>query len=147
MDMIDPEIMVPHNLEVIWRVGRPKKGPRKNIIFGAIYYPPRARKKEKIKTHILETLHLLMARYPEAEICIGGDKNELKLDDIVHGIPGLKQVMTPPTHKTKTIDVILTTMRDSYKQVQIINPVEADANENPVITMVYSLYPGTIKMK
>ena len=114
MNMMDPEIMIPHNLEVIWRVGCPKKGPRKNIIFGAIYYPPRARKKEKIKTHILETLHLLMARYPEAEICIGGDKNELKLDEIVNGIPGLKQVMTPPTHKTKTIDVILTTMRDSY---------------------------------
>ena len=99
MEMIDPEIVVPHNLEIVWRVGSPKKGQIKDIIFAALYYPPKARKKVKMINHIIETLQSLLTRYSEAQICLGGDKNELKISDILNGTPGLKQVATSRTYK------------------------------------------------
>ena len=61
IDMSEVDIVVPNNLEIIWRLGRPKKGQIKNIIFTAFYYPPKARKQQKLINHMLETTHLLLS--------------------------------------------------------------------------------------
>ena len=45
---------------------------------------------------------------------------------LINRIPGLRLIVTPPTLKQKTIDIILTTMRDSYKQAIITDPIEPD---------------------
>ena len=41
------DINVPHNIEIIWGLGRPKKGCIKIMIIAAFYYPPRAKKKRR----------------------------------------------------------------------------------------------------
>ena len=72
-------VEIPNNLEVSWGLVKPKQGPKKDIIAVSFYYPPKSRKKTKMNDHIIETIHTLLAKYPNAEIVIGGDRNEFLL--------------------------------------------------------------------
>ena len=102
------DVVVCHNLEVVWGLGRPKKGTIKMIIFAAFYYPPRAKKKQKMIDHLVMTTHDLLGKLPNAEICLAGDKNKLELAQVCINIPNLKLLNTQPTHKTKMIDAFVT---------------------------------------
>ena len=96
MDMEEPEVLVPHNLEIKWAIGRPKAGHIKAIIIGAFYYPPRSMKKQKLLNHITETIHLLLTKHPQAEVLLGGDRNEMEMAQVISHNPGLRYVPTPP---------------------------------------------------
>ena len=52
------QVEVPHNLEVVWAMARPRAGPVKQIIAAAFYCPPSSRKKAKLSDHIAITLHI-----------------------------------------------------------------------------------------
>ena len=67
------EVIVPHNLEVIWCLARPKMGQVRVIIVAAFYYPPRAKKKVKMTEHLITTCHTLLLKHPGAELVIAGD--------------------------------------------------------------------------
>ena len=107
-------VIVPCNLEVKWCIGRPKQGNIKIIIFGVFYYPPRSRRKGKMLDHLVSTIHDLLNRFNDAEIILGGDRNDLDLAPVYNSVPGLKQIQTEPTHKRKTIDIVGTTMWRQY---------------------------------
>ena len=55
IDIQELDVTVPYNIEIIWEIGRPKKGSIKTIIIAAFYYPPRAKKKQKVINHIVLT--------------------------------------------------------------------------------------------
>ena len=129
IDLEELDVVVPHNLEVVWGLGRPKKGIIKMIIFAAFYYPPRAKKKQKMIDHLVMTTHDLLGKYPNAEICLAGDKNELELAQVCRNIPNLKQLNTEPTYKTKMIDVLLTTLTKFYKQPIVVDPIRPDKSD------------------
>ena len=76
------DVIVPHNLEIVWGLVRPRKGTIKEIIMAAFYYPPKTKKKQQFINHVVETLHLLLSKHLDAEIIIAGDRNELDLSPI-----------------------------------------------------------------
>ena len=81
-------VSIPHNLEVVWGLVRPKKGSAtiKEIIVAAIYSPPHSKKNNQLLDHLLSTTHYLLSRYPRAGLVIGGDKNDLKISSLIEHV-------------------------------------------------------------
>ena len=126
IDFEEVHILVPHNLEVRWGLGRPRNGSIKKIIFCVFYHPPKARKKKALIDHLILTLHSLLSTHNDAEIVIGGDRNELDLFQVFNSIPNLKLLPSAPTHKNKVLDVFATTMWKLYDPPIIVDPVDVD---------------------
>ena len=106
LDKLD--ILIPHNLEIVWGLMRPKsdsKSELKELLVASFYCPPRSPKKAKLLDHILATVHMLLTRYPSAGLIIGGDKNDLNISMLITGIPRVRQIVTKNTHKNKILDV------------------------------------------
>ena len=70
------EVNIPHKLEVVWGLMRPKKVTSKmrEIIICAFYSPPNSKKNSKLLDHMMTTTHFLLAKYPNAGLVLGGDK-------------------------------------------------------------------------
>ena len=122
------DILNPHNLEIVWGLMRPKNITSlvKEFIVVAFYCPPNSRKKSKLLDHILTNIHVLITKYPNAGVIIGGDKNELNISSLISGIPRAKQLVTKCTHKNKIIDIILTNLQKFYQVPIIVPPVAPD---------------------
>ena len=69
----------------------------KEIIVVAFYCPPNSKKKSKLLDHILANVHILLTKYPNAGVIIGGDKNELNITSLISGIPRVKQTVSKCT--------------------------------------------------
>ena len=113
----------PDNLEVVWGLLRPKKKTNqiREIIVCSFYAPPKSKKNGRLLDHLVATTHHLLSKYPSAGVVLGGDKNDLKIAPLLAGIPRLRQIVTKPTYKLKTPDVILTNLHSLY-DVPIITP-------------------------
>ena len=77
----------PDSLEVTFAVLKPKSEncPNFEIILCAVYSPPKSRKKSKLINFISETYHYLKsAKYPSAYFALGGDMNDLKIDQLLN---------------------------------------------------------------
>ena len=70
-------IFVPRTLEVVWGLVKPKNPSAKfkQIIACSFYSPPNKRKNSKMADHLVSTLHMLCAKYPDSGIILGADKN------------------------------------------------------------------------
>ena len=107
------DIVIPDKLEAVWGLVRPKSTvvtPIREIIVVAFYCPPKSRKKTKLMDHLITNCHVLLTKYPNAGLVIGGDKNEWKIGPLIASIPKLKQIVSLPTCNLKALDVILTTL-------------------------------------
>ena len=124
-------ISIPYNLEIVWGMLRrnsnvSSKSVKKEIIVVSFYCPPRSTKKTKLLDHILTTVHMLLSKYPSAGIIIGGDKNDLNISALISGIPGVRQIVTKATHKSKILDIIITNLHQYYQVPIIVPPVQPD---------------------
>ena len=69
---------------------------------------------------------MLLTKYPSAGLIIGGDKNDLNISSLISGIPGVRQIVTKATHKSKILDIILTNLHQYYQIPVIVPPVQPD---------------------
>ena len=124
------EVNVPNNLEVQWGLVRPKKiWPNTKyceMIFCSFYSPPASRKHRRLLDHLVSATHALMARFPQAAVYIGGDKNQLALAPLLLALPRFKQVVTNSTHGDKIIDVLIMSCPELYAVPEVIPPVLPD---------------------
>ena len=122
------QVLIPHQLEVVWGLLRPKKVTSRirEIIVCAFYSPPKSKKNSKLLDHLMSTTHFLLSKYPNAGLVLGGDKNDLKIATLLTGIPRLKQIVSKFTHKNKILDVILTNLHSLYSVPIIAPPVPPD---------------------
>ena len=123
------DILIPHNLEIVYGLLRPKNEPKggiSEIICASFYCPPRSRKKSKLLDHILTTMHILLTKYPNAGVIIGADKNELNISSLIDGLPRVRQIVTKNMHKDKILDIILTNLHQLYRVPIIAPPVAPD---------------------
>jgi hypothetical protein len=122
------QVIIPHNLEVVWGLMRPKKTTSKikEIIVAAFYSPPNSKKSSKLLDHLISTIHFLLSKYPNAGVVMGGDKNNLNISTLLSGIPRLKQIVSKATHNFKILDVILTNLHAAYSVPIIAPPVPPD---------------------
>ena len=124
------EILIPYNLELVWGLLRPKSDTLssgvKELIVVSFYCPPRSPKKSKLLDHILTTVHMLLSKYQNAGLIIGGDKNDLNIGSLISGIPKVRQIVTKNTHKNKILDIIITNLHQFYQVPVIVPPVQPD---------------------
>ena len=79
-------VQVPQNLEVVWGLLRPKNPSAKfkKIIICSFYSPPNKQRNTKMADHIVITLQMLTAKYPECGIILGADKNYMDIKSIIN---------------------------------------------------------------
>ena len=83
--LTDKDIHVPDNLEAVWSVFTPVSNENqrfkvKRIAVGSIYVSPWSKFKTEVIEHIIETIHILRAKYNnEISFCIGGDFNKVDI--------------------------------------------------------------------
>ena len=121
-------VVIPHNLEIIWGLLRPKSEDAyfKKIIVCSYYSPPNSRKNAKLTDHIISTLHMLRTQYPDAPIMIGADKNSMDIKPILNCGLRLRQVVDLPTRNGKILDIIILDIPQLYNSPTIVPPVPCD---------------------
>ena len=71
--------------------------------------------KKEVIEHIIETIHLLRAKYDnEISLLIGGDFNRVDISEILDCYGGLKQILSIPTRKSATLEILLTDLHTMY---------------------------------
>ena len=89
--------------------------PVKRIAVASYYVSPKARNKQEIIEHIIETIHTLRAQYDnEVHFLIGGDFNRLYITDILDCYCALKQICSVPTRKSASLGIVLTDLHTLY---------------------------------
>ena len=129
--LVKLHIEIPHSLEVVWGLLRPKTviGRIKKIILCSFYSPPRSKKKTKLIDHISTVLNKLKVEHPDAATIIAGDKNDLDDRRILAIDPALIQVVRRPTRKDKILSVVITDLRRFLIEPRIIDPVPVDEGQ------------------
>ena len=121
-------IYIPHNLEIIWGLVRPKEETAvyKKIIVCSFYSPPNSRKNTKLNDHIVTTLQTLNSQYPNSPMILGADKNNMDTTPILNCGLRLKQLVDLPTRKDKILDIIIMNTPHLYQSPVIVPPVPCD---------------------
>ena len=124
------DVQVPNNLEVQWGIVRPKVVSPitrfKEILVCSFYSPPASRKHCKLLDHLVSATHALMARYPQAALILGGDKNSLPLAPLLLALPRFAQIVAHSTHGDKILDVLVMSCPDLYAVPLVTPPVLPD---------------------
>ena len=83
------EVEVPEDVESVWALFTPKSDDRKNmnvkrIAVGSFYISPKSRHKAETIEHIIQTIHILRARYDnDIQFVLGGDFIRVDISDIL----------------------------------------------------------------
>ena len=121
-------IAIPNSVEVVWGLLKPKNiiGKLTTIIVCCFYSPPRSRKNSELIDHITVTLQSLLNIHSNAGVIISGDKNDMKISEILSIDPSFHQIVSKPTRGNKILDVIVTNLRPFYDEPIIVPPVQPD---------------------
>ena len=119
---------IPHNLEVVWGLLRPKTpgGKFKTIIACSFYSPPNKGRNTKLIDHVVGTLHTLIVKYPDSAIIMGADKNNMDIRPVLNCGLKLKQVVDKPTRQGTILDVLIMNTFTFYNAPYIAPPIQPD---------------------
>ena len=102
----------------------------KRIAVGSYYVSPRSRHKQEVIDHIISTIHSLRAKYAnEVHFLVGGDFNRLEITDILDSYGGLKQIISVPTRKSATLEIILTDLHTLFHPPTTLPPLQVDSDK------------------
>ena len=106
----------------------------RKIIAVCFYSPPKSRSNSKLIDLITTEVSRLRTIHPGAGVIICGDKNDLKLDQLLAGDPALRQVVTKPTNKNqdKVLDVVVTDLHAGYQEPTILPAIQVDPGREGV---------------
>ena len=119
-------------MEVCWSIFKPvnKTDLTQNIAIASIYVSPNSGYKTVTINHIIDTIHLLRARYDnQINYIIGGDLNKLKIDKILDAYGPLRQIITDPTRYSATLENIITDLHTLYQVPQCLPPLQVDQDK------------------
>ena len=124
------EIPAPDEIESCWALFTPKclnsnQLKVKRIAVESYYVSPRSRHKQEVIHHIIDTIHILRAKYDnDVSFLIGGDFNRLDISDILDSYGALKQVISVPTRNTATLEIILTDLHTMFHPPTTLPPIK-----------------------
>ena len=126
-------IFIPHNLEVVWGLLRPKEitGKITKIILCSFYCPPRSTRKSALIEHMTITLQSLRTTFPKAGVIVSGDRNDLSIAKLQGIDPALSQTVLKGTRGQNILTVILTDLHLFYEEPQIVSPIDVDDPTKP----------------
>ena len=126
------DIYVPKGVEACWTVFKPlnKTDLIENIAIASIYVSPNSVYKTATINHIIDTIHLLRAKYDNRiNYIIGGDLNKLKIDKILESYGPLRQIITDPTRQSAILENIITDLHSWYQPPQCLPPLQVDLDK------------------
>ena len=108
-DLEDP------SFEALWLKLRPARLPRgfSCIVLGIIYHPPN-NNNPAILDYLWQSLSSIESRFPNSGLLIVGDFNRLNTKRLQNSFD-LKQIVKFPTRGDKILDLVLTNLREYYK--------------------------------
>ena len=121
-------VHIPNNLEVIWGLLKPKNPSAKfkRIIICSFYSPPNKQRNSKMADHLVSTLQMLVAKYPECGIIMGADKNYMDIKPILSCGLRLRQVVDLSTRQGAILDIIIMNTFCYYNSPVIVPPINPD---------------------
>ena len=130
-EAIDTEVGVPAGVEAKWCVLAPRRleeqVPVKRICVGSIYIAPRSPYKEETITHIIQTIHLMRARYNnEIHFIIAGDFNRVKVTEVMDSYGALQQICGMATRAGAALQLVLTDLHTLLHPATALPPVQVD---------------------
>lgn len=128
-------INIPWGVEIVWGILTPKKLTNssriKKIIAASFYCKPGSRKKKLLLDHISEVYHFLSSKFKDIFWIFGADKNDLKVDTILHLNPNLRQCVDFPTRQNSSaiIDIVITDLHKYYQTPVCEAPLDVDVDK------------------
>ena len=103
------------SFEALWLKLRPARLPRgySCIVLGIIYHPPNDND-PAILDYLWQSLSSIESRFPNCGLLIVGDFNRLKTKRLQNSFD-LKQIVTFPTRGDRTLDLVLTNLKEYYQ--------------------------------
>ena len=102
----------------------------KRIAVGSYYISPRSRHKQDTVDHIIDTIHILRAKYDnDIHFIIGGDFNRTNISDILDSYGALKQIITVPTRKAASLEIILTDLHTMFHPPTTLPALQVDSDK------------------
>ena len=126
------EIHIPKGVEACWSVFKPKNSSDliQHIAIASVYVSPNSVYKTASINHIIDTIHLLRAKYDnQINYLIGGDLNRLKIDRILDSYGPLRQIITVPTRHSATLENIITDLHTLYQAPECLPPLQVDLDK------------------
>ena len=103
------------------------------IIVGSFYSKPGSWKRGVLLDHIAEDFHLLSTKYKERLLwVIAGDKNEMKVGQILNLNSNFKQCIDQPTKldPPAMLNPIITDLHKCYQRPVCENPLDVDLDKS-----------------
>ena len=133
---LDLNVPAAENIECAWALCTPKHSDVngetlvKRIAVASYYISPKARNKQDIVEHIIDTIHTLRAQYDnDVNFLIGGDFNRTDISDILDCYGALKQICSVPTRNTATLEIVLTDLHTLFHPPTTLPPLQADTGK------------------
>ena len=122
------DVHIPNNLEVVWGLLKPKNPSAKfkKIVICSFYSPPNKRRNTKMADHIVSTLQMLTAKYPECGIILGADRNYMDIKPILSCGLRLRQVVDQNTRHGAILDIIIMNTNCYFNSPFIAPPINPD---------------------
>ena len=124
-----------NGIESVWALMTPRNLDHtlqhvKRVCVSAIYIAPRSRMKVETMDHIIQSIHVIRAKYDnQVNFVIGGDVNRTDFSDVLDSYGALKQCVTVGTRKEATLEIILSDLLNLYHPPTVLGPLEVDKNK------------------
>lgn len=126
-------VVVPCKLEVTWAMIRPvltdKTTIFREIIVCGFYSPPKQNRNYPMIRHIIANMTKLLSKYPKAGFVIAGDRNSMQYSDIINALLDAKQLVKQRTHERKTLNIIISNMKERFCDSINLPPIFPDNPE------------------
>ena len=130
-------IEIPWGVEAVWAILTPKLSiPNtkiKKIAVCSFYSKPKSRSKSILLDHINQAYNIILSKYgDETHFILAGDKNDLKLENILNLSKDFKQVVMDFTrlNPPAMLDPVITTLAGYYQVPVCLPPLDPDPDTN-----------------
>ena len=126
------EIGVPAGIEAVWAVFSAQRMDSqfqkvKRICVASIYIAPRSPFKKETTSHIIETIHMMRARFNnEVHFLIAGDFNRVDITDVLLCYGALQQVCGVATRQGAALQLVLTDLHTFLHPPTDNTPIQVD---------------------
>ena len=133
--MTSLDILAPEGIESCWALFIPKLSQNsalkvKRIAIGSYYIAPRSKYKQETLDHIIDTIHMLRAKYDnEVNFLIGGDFNRTPVTDVLDSYGALNQIISVPTRFSATLEIVLTDLHSLFHPPTPLPPLQVDQDK------------------
>jgi len=129
-------IEIPKPIECMFALVKPinQTGKSRKFIAVCFYSPPKSKQNSKLIDLISVEICRLRIQHKGCGVLICGDRNDMKVEQLLAGDPALRQIVSQPTNKNqdKVLDVVLTDMHTGYQEPTILPPIQVDAGREGV---------------